>query len=98
MSLGRILYLLGTAGLVSALLGALALLFVESSFGQSPQNAVRVSFAECPPHMKFDPERNYTQIIRLFGTEEKPVLCTEYVDKKEDGASCQIAFVCEDAT
>ncbi|MBT8085682.1 MAG: hypothetical protein KJN72_10685 [Woeseia sp.] len=77
---------------------ALAAWLSEWAFAQSPQNAVRISYVQCPPDMKYDPKRHYHQFKHLFGTADNGVMCTEYVDRKPDGAQCQIAFTCEDAT
>lgn len=63
-----------------------------------PQNSVRISYVQCPSHMKYDPTQEYTKYRREMGTVDNPVTCHEIVDYTEDKTICQIAFVCEDGT
>lgn len=64
----------------------------------SPQNAVRHSYAECPPEMAFDPKKSYLEFSRLMGPIDKPIRCWEIVDQFPGGGYCQVAFRCEDST
>lgn len=90
--------LIGYAVISWAIFIFLGWIAVQLVFAQSPQDGARVSYVQCPPDMQYDPKRSYMQIKRLFGTVENRVFCTEYVAVKKDGAFCQIAFTCENAT
>lgn len=89
--------LLYAAAVKAAVLAVLLLPFLNAT-AQSPQGGAKVSYVQCPPDMAFDPTKQYQTITRQFGTLDNPIMCTEYVDWKADGAACQVAFVCEDAT